>query len=676
MSNLHLKRTKPILLVAGSIIILIVLSEFLGLTMKQDQMIRHYIYHSASSYFDSILITRRWNANYGGVYVEKKGNMQSNKYLEHPDITARNGKVYTMKNPSLMTREISDMSSKNSGFRYHITSLNLLNPGNAPDAWERDALTRFARGEKEATQIISRDGKSWFRLMRPLYYEKGCVGCHGKQGYSPGDVRGGISVSLPYDEVAVELEKNRNKMFRLAAGILLVLGFTFYLIIWKLVDRLSRAGVQLADEKGKLEQLNTELDRRIMERTQELADANDQLRKEILEKDRTHKALMEREEQLRHIQRMEEIGQLASGIAHDFNNIITVIVGYCGILQMKLTPDDFAYDKVAQIAQAADRASKLTKSLLTFSRKESMEPVVLNLNDALRVVESFLKRIIGEGVELTISNRFDPIIIHADQGQIEQVMINLATNAKDAMHGEGKLSFETDIFTVDSAFIAAHGYGEPGPYGLLLVSDTGRGMDKETCDRVFDPFFTTKEAGKGTGLGLSIVQCIIAQHNGFVSVDSHVGVGTTFRVMIPLHGKTAPGLKERLLTAPGGTETILVAEDDEAVSNMVVLALNGYGYRTIQACDGREAVELFKAGKDNIDMLLSDVMMPFLNGVEAARIIKGIKPEVKVLFMSGYAADIVNDKTGDEKDFQLIIKPIHPVRLALKIREILDADSR
>lgn len=284
LSHLKYPRSVQFVLFAGTIIAMVIASAFFGLTIKQDEMIRNYIEIAAHNYFDSILITRRWNAEYGGVYVLKKEGMASNPYLENPDITTSEGFIYTMKNPALMTREISDMAKKKSGYQYHITSLKLLNPDNGPDEWEKEALLGFEAGRAETVQITDLSGKKVFRLMRPLFFETVCLDCHGQQGYRVGDVRGGISVTLPYDEIADGLKRNRAQMFALAALILCCFVIVFYFGVWRLLSRLATANSLLAEDREKLGQLSMELDRKVEERTGELSAVNKQLQKEMAER--------------------------------------------------------------------------------------------------------------------------------------------------------------------------------------------------------------------------------------------------------------------------------------------------------------------------------------------------------------------------------------------------------
>ncbi|OGW19162.1 MAG: hypothetical protein A2X56_05605 [Nitrospirae bacterium GWC2_57_13] len=378
------------------------------------------------------------------------------------------------------------------------------------------------------------------------------------------------------------------------------------------------------------------------------------------------------EAQLRQAQKMEAVGQLAGGVAHDFNNILTAIIGYANLLEMKMSDEDPGRLNVEQILSASERAARLTHSLLAFSRKQIINPRPTDLNAVVRSVEKLLRRLIGEDIEFNVLHSPEPLVVLADAGQIEQVLMNLATNARDSMPRGGALSIETGFKEIDDGFIRAHGYGATGRYGVLYVSDTGEGMDAKTQKRIFDPFYTTKDVGKGTGLGLSIVYGIVKQHNGYVNVYSEPGRGTTFKIYLPL-SDAAPQMQRRETQTMGlgGTETVLVAEDDTATRTITTMVLREFGYKVIEARDGAEAVRLFKEQKDRIDLVIIDVVMPTMNGKEAMDRIAAIRPDVKCLFMSGYTADIVHKKGVLDEGVPFISKPASPTELLKKIREIL-----
>ncbi len=375
------------------------------------------------------------------------------------------------------------------------------------------------------------------------------------------------------------------------------------------------------------------------------------------------------EEQLAQAQKMEAIGTLAGGVAHDFNNILTAIIGYGNLLKLRIKPPNPASGYVDDILAAADRASNLTHSLLAFSRKQVLSPKTVDINAIVSRLEKLLLRVIGEDIEFKTIPADEPLLIVADSGQIEQVLLSLSTNARDAMPDGGSL-----ILRVDRVFIPqTHPYLEPGPYALLSVSDTGSGMDEATQQRIFEPFFTTKEQGKGTGLGLSIVYGIIKQHNGEIQVYSEPGKGTTFKIYLKLmETGVDAGVLETQKTPRRGTETILVAEDDPEVRRLMQSILEQYGYSVIEAENGEDAVAKFEAHRDEVRLVILDVVMPKKNGKEAYDVIRRMNAGVKVLFSSGYTADIIHKKGVLDEGLNFISKPVTPYHLLEKIRTILD----
>ena len=378
------------------------------------------------------------------------------------------------------------------------------------------------------------------------------------------------------------------------------------------------------------------------------------------------------EEQLRHSQKLEAVGVLAGGVAHDFNNILTVMGGYCELLKMDLPEGNPARDKVIQISAAADRAANLTRSLLAFSRKGEVKAAPANLNEIVKGVEKFLQRIIGEDIDLTTSLAEGALWAVVDSGQVEQVLMNLAANARDAMPKGGRLFVQTERHDIDAAFVHVHGFGTPGQYALLTISDTGQGMDEATRKKIFDPFFTTKVVGKGTGLGLAIVYGIIAQHRGFVNVYSEPGIGSTFRVYLPAIGATEPEkVHSAAEPAVHGNETVLIAEDDLHVLDLVSSILQQYGYSIIPAANGLEAVQKFKENPQ-VKLVLMDIIMPVMNGKEAAESIRDLRHDARILFTSGYTADIIRSRSDLDEGAELVMKPVKPAVLLQKIREMLD----
>ena len=376
--------------------------------------------------------------------------------------------------------------------------------------------------------------------------------------------------------------------------------------------------------------------------------------------------------QLLQAQKMEVVGQLAGGISHDFNNILTAMIGYGHLLKMKLKEEDPLRTYAEQVLLLSDKAANLTQSLLAFSRKQIINPRPVDLNEIIKRIDYLLSRVIGENIKLQTMVSGEALIVMADSGQIEQVLMNLASNARDAMPEGGVLTIGTEAVYIDHEFIREHGFGNEGQYALISLTDTGAGMDRETREKIFEPFFTTKEVGKGTGLGLSMVYGVIEQHEGYINVYSEPGSGTTFRIYLPLiKGKVEEIKPEVIQPVERGTEMILLAEDEEAIREFTKKMLEEYGYKVITAASGQEAIDEFKAHKDKIQLLLFDVIMPNRNGREAYEEIKKIRPDIKVLFMSGYPADIINKHGILEKGFAYIEKPASPTKLLKKIREAL-----
>ncbi|OPY66693.1 MAG: Blue-light-activated protein [Syntrophorhabdus sp. PtaU1.Bin002] len=381
------------------------------------------------------------------------------------------------------------------------------------------------------------------------------------------------------------------------------------------------------------------------------------------------------ESQLRHAQKMEAVGQLAGGIAHDFNNILTAIMGYGNLLQMKIPENDplkLYTDKILAVTQ---KAANLTQSLLAFSRKQVIELRPQKVNAVIREMEKLLERLLTEDIDLEIVFCDRDLTVLADITQIDQVLLNLVTNARDAMPKGGKLRIETDEAVLDEEFRRTHGYGEPGEYALISVSDTGIGIDDKVKEKIFEPFFTTKEMGRGTGLGLSIVYGIVKQHSGYIDVHSEQGRGTTFHIYLPTTTlqveEKVPGAAE----AKGGMETILVAEDNHDVRELIVSVLSDKGYTLVEAVDGKDAVEKFMKYKDTISLAVLDVVMPRKNGKEVYQEIQRVKPDTKVLFTSGYTGDVVLGKGIRDGALNFISKPLSPAALVLKVREILDKNG-
>jgi CheY-like chemotaxis protein/two-component sensor histidine kinase len=340
---------------------------------------------------------------------------------------------------------------------------------------------------------------------------------------------------------------------------------------------------------------------------------------------------------------------------------------------MKLPAGDAVRPFVSQILASSERAAQLTHSLLAFSRKQVIDLRTVDLNAIVQRVNSLLLKLVGEEIEFKASLCNGDLTVLADSVQVEQILMNLVMNARDAVRDHGTITVETGIVEIGEEFIRTHGYGEPGSYALLTVSDTGEGMDEATRRRIFEPFFTTKEVGKGTGLGLSMVYGIVKQHKGYITVSSEPGKGTVFSIYLPL---AAGGAGEAEKKAPAarsqGGETVLLAEDDLEVRSLTKMVLENFGYRVIEAGDGEEAVKKFSEQSAAIDLLVFDVIMPKKNGKDAYLAIKKTRPDIKVLFTSGYTEEIIRKRGILDPDMVFIMKPVSPTMLLRKVREVLD----
>ncbi len=379
------------------------------------------------------------------------------------------------------------------------------------------------------------------------------------------------------------------------------------------------------------------------------------------------------EEQLRQSQKLEAIGTLAGGVAHDFNNILTAIIGFGSLIEMKMAEDDPMMRSLQQILAAADRASDLTRSLLAFTRKQLTDMRISNLNRIVQNLEKMLKRVLREDIELCVNLCQDETVVMADAEQIEQVMLNLATNARDALPKGGEIIVATSRCMLDDDFVKKNGLSTSGAYMMLSFADNGTGMDEAEAARVFEPFYTTKSEGESTGLGLSVCYGIIRNHNGYIECHSEKSVGTVFRIYLP---EVAPDqhLTERsavTLTHLQGTETVLLAEDDQAVRALSRKMLEQFGYRVIEATDGVEAVDLYKQNSQLINLSILDVIMPKKSGVAAYHEILKVNPQAAFIFISGYSEDFL--KKQDLPVGAIIIKkPVAPVRFLEAIRNELN----
>jgi len=381
------------------------------------------------------------------------------------------------------------------------------------------------------------------------------------------------------------------------------------------------------------------------------------------------------EAQFLQAQKMESVGRLAGGVAHDFNNLLTAMLGYATLALGAIPPDNPARLHVHQVQRAANRAASLTHQLLAFARRQIIEPRVTNLNHLILDMDKMLRRLIGEDIELLTLVARDLWAVKVDPSQIEQVLVNLAVNARDAMSEGGRLTIETANVTLGSDYARSHAEVSPGEYVMLAVSDTGLGMTEEVKAHLFEPFFTTKEQGKGTGLGLATCYGLVKQSGGHIWVYSEVGKGTTFKIYLPRVEEAVSGLPQHEAAAPPrrGTETVLLVEDEPSVREVAAHVLRDQGYRVLEAANGDEAFRLAQEyANQEIHLLLADVVLPQMGGRELADRLKALRPDIKVLFISGYTDNAIVHHGALEAGVAFLQKPFSPTALARKVREVLD----
>jgi signal transduction histidine kinase/CheY-like chemotaxis protein len=436
--------------------------------------------------------------------------------------------------------------------------------------------------------------------------------------------------------------------------------------IGRLGEALTKSSCLLTSRESELRTLNRDLDLRVKDRTA-------QLEREIAERRRS-------EEQLRQAQKMEAVGRLAGGIAHDFNNLLTVISGYADMLLQDLPSDSAHRETVTEIAIAAKRASEVTSGLLSFSRRQVVQRGIVDLNDVIRNLEKMLRRLIREDIRISIVLAPEFLEVNADPTQLEQIIINLAVNARDAMPKGGMLTIETTKLELDELYASEHHGVQAGQFTLLIVSDTGIGMDRETQLRIFEPFFTTKDSGKGTGLGLSTVYGILQQNGGFISVYSELGHGTTFKAYLP-HSTASETAKPQLLVAASesaavGRATILVVDDDDSVRKLACSMLERGGFRVLTARSGGEALAICEQQSRTIDLILTDMVMPGTSGSELAAEMRQRHPELRLCFMSGYTQQSAVNQSSLEPGVHFLSKPFTAPTLIATVREALGQSGR
>ena len=555
--------------------------------------------------------------------------------------------------------------------------------GSVAAAFNRGKTRQVDLLQMRNSNHISEDG-TVFRTVTPIL----------KDGRKIGDLLMGISL----DELRAEIGRSRRNiawmsllifvigMVAVLAASTVVTGPLKHMV--ETVDKVAqgdfthRAIVSSEDEVGYLAKAFNLMVDNLESAYAQLKEVNQTL--EVRVQDRTEALQQETTErrraegQLRQSQKMEAIGRLAGGIAHDFNNLLTVIMSDSYLALRELPANHPVCTFLRDIEDATERLAKLTSQLLAFSRKQIVKPRAINLNDLVLKMDSLLRRLIGEDIEMIALTAPTLGQVNMDPGQMEQVLVNLVVNARDAMPEGGKLIIETAHVELDETYTREHPDVEPGQYVMFAVTDTGTGMSNEVKAHLFEPFFTTKETGKGTGLGLATCYGIVSQNNGHIGVYTEPGHGTTFKVYLPyLEDEVTEHLSKKTQSdqAFGGAETILVVEDNEAVRDLAVGILARQGYTAVSATNGEEALDLVQGQRDRpIDLVVTDIVMPKMNGVTLANRLKSTQGNLKVLFMSGYPDRTTVPQGILEKDFNFLAKPFKPNDLAQRVRELLDKE--
>lgn len=475
-------------------------------------------------------------------------------------------------------------------------------------------------------------------------------------GYTPAEIKGSSGLDQVHPEDRELVMEAAREAHRTGVGRQLEYRFKHKDGTWRVLES-SASPVRNA--KGEIDQLII-------------------VNRDVTERKKSEEVLRLKEEQLRQSQKMEAVGRLSGGIAHDFNNLLGVIIGYSEVLEGNLEGNDALQKKVMEIKKAGTRASSLTRQLLAFSRQQVMQPEILDLNLVVNDLAKMLRRLIGEDIEIEILDEPGLGKVKADLSQLEQVIMNLVVNARDAMPEGGKLTISTSNVELGADVVAKLPYVQTGPYVQLCVADTGTGMDAETMLHIFEPFFTTKEKGKGTGLGLATVYGVVKQSEGYIWVDSEPGKGTTFKVYLPLavRGVAAPIIEQAPVRAPRGSETVLVAEDEDSLRTLVSDLLEQNGYKVLSASNGTKALEIAEKYDGPVHLLLTDVVMPGMGGPALAKTLARVRPETRMLFMSGYIEFHSAGSSNLPRDIKMLQKPfsndtlIREVGAALGVREL------
>ena len=583
---------------------------------------------------------RLWFASHGGVYVPESKISPSNPYLAHikeRDVVTPTGKKLTLLNPAYAMRQFAE-NAKGLEAIWKITSLNLLNPNNAPDNWERNALKKFNTGAEEVVEKSKIDGKLYLRLMRPIKYEKSCDKCHSHMGYEIGDVRGGVGTYFP-------MEKSINGFYETLKYLVIIyfiiflfgLSFIFF-FYFKL-----KANVVAFEKKEK----------------------------QLLENENRLK------EQLRQSQKLESIGTLAGGIAHDFNNILSVIIGHSELMKDETPETSPIYDDINSVLDASSRARNLIKQILTFGRKTKIKCSQISPSPLITETVNMLRSFIPSNILLNYNNTLEKQSVAIDPSQLQQIVFNLCTNAFHSMEqGGGILNIVLKETTISNDDALGSFDQKVGSFIQLSVYDSGIGISEENKNKIFEPYYTSKGIEKGSGLGLSIIHGIVASCNGHITFESEVNKGSAFHVFFPIGTEkgqpinlmdNTPQIKKKI--------KILIVDDEEEILKIRKKALEKAGHIVTTTKSSLECLKIFSKNKSKFDLLITDQMMPDLSGIELAKKILKISPDLPIILSTGYSS-VINESNAISYGIKkFVMKPIYNDELLTLIQSIFNKES-
>ena len=722
---------------------------------KQEQTVFSFAKSEADVLIQHMKAARHWNAAHGGVYMEITEKEGPNPYLKDPmnerDIQTPSGKKLTLVNPAYMTRLINEHFNASDKRVAHITSLKPVRPGNSPDQWESQALHAFQKGIVEVSEISEINGLPYMRLMRPLMTKQECLQCHESQGYKLGDIRGGITASIPFSKHAAYISDIylKDSLIYTLIWIFGLSGLFFahrsfsssarklkkteehLNILSSSVQQASEA-IMIANKDGIIEYVNPSFEKLTGYSAKEVLGKSPNMLKSGVQdsvfyenmwlelnaghswqgriidqkKDGTNypailtispikneageithyvgsqqdmREYESLEKQFHHAQKMEALGTLVGGIAHDFNNSLAAISGNAYLAKMSVPANSDAIPMLDTIVNMSFRSAEMIKQLLSFSRKDmkSMNPMLLA--PFLKETFKIHKVSIPENITLNLTIDDDTLQVLGDINLLQQVILNIMNNARDAVEeiAEPLITVNLSRFEADKDFLKKNPELKGKSFACISIRDNGAGIKEENLSHIFDPFFSTKEVGKGTGLGLSMAYGAIHSHGGVISANSTLNQGTEISIWLPLLGseQTDTQLTPKEQSIYKGSETILVVDDEASVLEITHAVLKKLGYQVIIAKNGQEALTIYQDKHDEIDLLIMDVVMPVLGGIEAAAAIREINPDARIIFATGYDRSHSLKRKGSDLPETVIPKPFSVSDLSQLIRKVLDGEN-